>query len=90
MYSHQVSSFFEVSAYTALSETVIADILDVWILGSVAGNRNRPRMHLLPFLSISKYKTPSRVSERVSYKEHLLSFLKDKVPRIQKIQGSES
>ena len=48
---YQVSSFFiEVSTYTTLSETLIADILDVWILGSVAGNRNLPRIHLLPHL----------------------------------------
>ena len=31
--------FFEVSTYNTLSETVIADILDVWILDSAAGNR---------------------------------------------------
>jgi hypothetical protein len=36
---HQVTSFFvEVSTYTTLSETVIADNLDVWILDSVSGN----------------------------------------------------
>src|SRR3989344_8248211 len=40
--------FFEVSAYTALSKTVIVDTLNVWILGSVASNRDRPRIHLLP------------------------------------------
>jgi len=42
--------FYEVSAYTTLFETVIANILDVWILGSVAGNRNRPHIHLMPHL----------------------------------------
>ena len=39
--AHQVSSFFEVSAYTAPSRTVIRNALDVWILGSAAGSRNR-------------------------------------------------
>lgn len=33
---------------------MIADILDVWILGSVAGNRDLPHMHLLPCLIVSK------------------------------------
>ena len=39
--AHQVSSFFEVSAYPAPSRTVIRNALDVWILGSAAGSRNR-------------------------------------------------
>jgi len=52
-----------VSAYTVLSETVIVDILDVWILGLVAGNRNRPRMHLLPFRIVSKGKAPHAVKQ---------------------------
>lgn len=40
--------FFEVSACTTLSEAVTADTLDAWILGSVAGDLDRPRTHLLP------------------------------------------
>lgn len=44
---HQVSSFFEV-ACTTLSEAVTADILDAWTLGSVAKNRDRSHIHLLP------------------------------------------
>jgi len=36
---YQVSSFFiEVSTYTTLPQTVIGDILNVWILGSVGRN----------------------------------------------------
>ena len=46
--SYQVFSFFESSAYTAPSQTLAGDALGVWILASVAGNRNRPRMHLSP------------------------------------------
>jgi hypothetical protein len=42
------SSFFEVSAYVTLPQTVVGDTLGVWILGSVAENRNLPRIHLLP------------------------------------------
>ncbi len=42
------SSFFEVSACTTLSPTVVGDILNVWILVSVASNRNRSHVHLLP------------------------------------------
>ena len=45
---------FEVSVHDALHATVIAYILIVQILDSVAGNRNRPHMHLLPCVSISK------------------------------------
>ncbi len=40
---YQVASFFEVSACTALSETLVADILDVWILVSAAGNLDLPQ-----------------------------------------------
>jgi len=44
----------EVSAYTTLSQSPKAfgngDTLDVWILDSVAGDRNLSRMHLLPKL----------------------------------------
>jgi hypothetical protein len=35
---HQVASFFEVSSYTTLSQTLVEDILDVWILDSAARN----------------------------------------------------
>jgi hypothetical protein len=35
------------------SETVIADALNLWILGSVAGNRNRRRIHLLPIIILT-------------------------------------
>ena len=38
------------SAYTTLSETVVADTHDVWILDSIARNRGRPHIHLLPVL----------------------------------------
>ena len=55
---YQVSSFFEVSTYTTLSKTVVVDILDIWILGSVAGNRNLPHIHLLPFCIISENDKP--------------------------------
>ena len=48
--SHQVSSFFEVSACVTLFETVVANNLDAWILDSEAGNRNRPHFFLLPIL----------------------------------------
>ena len=40
--------FFEVSAYTTLSQVITGDILDVWILGSAAGSRDRPHIRLLP------------------------------------------
>lgn len=40
--------FFEVSACTTLSEAVTVDTLDAWILGSVAGSRDRPHIHLQP------------------------------------------
>ena len=46
--THQVSSFFEVSAYTTPFQTLVGNALDVWILGSAAGNRNRPHIRLLP------------------------------------------
>ena len=67
----QVSSFFnEESSYTTLAETlpaevagVTADILGVWILGSVATNQisrmdisNRLHIHLLPYCSIPHIK----------------------------------
>src|SRR3989338_1348099 len=45
------------SAYTTPSQAVAGNALNVWILGSVAGNRNRPHIHLLPPISISKNKT---------------------------------
>lgn len=44
------SSFFEVSACTTLSPTVVGDILNVWILVSVASNRNRS--HALTYCRI--------------------------------------
>ena len=40
--------FIEVSACTALSETVAADTPDAWIQGSVAESLDRPHIHLLP------------------------------------------
>jgi hypothetical protein len=44
--SYQVSSFFyEVSAYITLFETLVVNILNVWILDSVASIRK----HLLIF-----------------------------------------
>jgi hypothetical protein len=46
--SHQVSSLFEVSTYTTPSQTLAGDARDIWILASVAENRDRPRMHLSP------------------------------------------
>lgn len=48
--SHQVSSFFEVSACITLFETVIENILDAWILDSEARNLDRLHSSLLPFL----------------------------------------
>jgi hypothetical protein len=53
MHQHSIPSifiFYEVSTYTTLFETLIANTLDVWILDSVAGNRDRPHIHLLPLL----------------------------------------
>jgi hypothetical protein len=47
--------FFEVSTRTTLSKAVTVDILDAWILGSVAGSRNRPHIHLLPTISINDF-----------------------------------
>ncbi len=41
-------------AYATPSQTVVGDALGVWTLGSVAGNRNRPRIHLLPLRIVSK------------------------------------
>ncbi len=40
--------FLTVTCIT-LSEAMTADNLDARILGSVAGSRNRPHIHLLPF-----------------------------------------
>jgi len=40
--------FFEVSSYTTLSETVVADILDVRILDSAESNLGRLHIRLLP------------------------------------------
>ena len=48
-FSRQVSSFLR-STCTTLSETVIADTLDARILVSVAESRDRPHIHLLPWL----------------------------------------
>lgn len=56
---YQVSSFFiEVSTYTTLSQTLIGDILDVWILGSVGRNliqqailQNRPTGLISPIFT---------------------------------------
>src|SRR3990167_4042994 len=40
--------------YATPPQTVVGDALGVWTLGSVAGNRSRPRMHLLPLRIVSK------------------------------------
>lgn len=40
----------EVSTYTTLFQTVVGNILDVWILASVAGNHSLPHIHLPPFV----------------------------------------
>ena len=50
-------------SYTTPSQTLVGDALEVWILGSVAGNRNRPRKHLLPFWIISKQKAAHPIRE---------------------------
>src|SRR3990167_9728414 len=52
--AHQVSSFFEVSSYTTPSRIVIRNVLDVWILDSAAGSRDRPHIRLLPRLVYQK------------------------------------
>ncbi|MDP3875126.1 MAG: hypothetical protein Q8Q22_01235 [bacterium] len=36
--------FYEVSTYTTLSASLNANILNVWILGSAAGNLDRPHL----------------------------------------------
>ena len=41
---------FEVSTPTTLTETLVATILDEWILVSAAYNCNRGQIRLLPFL----------------------------------------
>ncbi len=41
-------------SYATPFQTVIGNALDLWILGSVARNRNRSHIHLLPFLIVSK------------------------------------
>src|SRR3989344_2506397 len=46
--------FFVSFTYATPPQTVVGDALGVWTLGSVAGNRNRPRMHLLPLCIVSK------------------------------------
>ena len=83
--SHQVSSFFESSAYTTLSQTVIGDTLDVWILDSVASNRNRSHIHLLPLWILSDTKEKAPHCARLPYFTFWNTFLgcgprtKDKV-----------
>lgn len=56
------ASFFEVSAYNTLSETVIADTLVIWILVSVAPNFGREHIHLVPDRFYHKRKTSERKS----------------------------
>ena len=38
--------------------SVADDTLDIRILASVAGNRNRPRIHLLPTKTVAKKRAP--------------------------------
>jgi len=52
--AEKIYSRSNVSAYTALSQTLVGDNLDVWILDSIAENLSRPRIHLLPFLILPK------------------------------------
>lgn len=53
------SSFiFEVSTYTTLSQTMVEDILNVWILVSVARNHNLLHIHLLLFSSVAQNEKP--------------------------------
>lgn len=54
-YTKYLHFCFEVSAHTTLSETMIANTLDVWILGSGASNLDRKHTPLLPFLLYLKY-----------------------------------
>ena len=46
--SHQVSSFFEVSARITLFSIMIKNIPDARILDSAAGSRGRQHIRLLP------------------------------------------
>src|SRR3989344_1758090 len=80
----QARRFFEVSTYASPSQTVVGNALGVWILDSVAGNRNHPRMHLLPRLSIQKKWAPYAANAIRSPKA------KDKVSRIKEVRDSKS
>jgi hypothetical protein len=44
------------STYITLYQTLVKYILDIWILDSVARNRNHPHIHLLPFSILTKEK----------------------------------
>lgn len=59
------------SRQTTLSETVVADILDVWILDSAVENRSRPQIRLLPKIVYQIKKIP--------WKPHVVSKGKVKV-----------
>lgn len=48
------------SSYATLSETLIADILDVWIPDSAAGSLDRPQIRLLPHRILIHKKTPCK------------------------------
>ena len=47
--------------YTTLFQTVVRNILNVWILDSVSENRNLPVIHLLPFYILYELKMPCKL-----------------------------
>jgi hypothetical protein len=81
---YQVPSFFEVSAYTTLPQTVVGDTLDAWILGSTAENLDLLRIRLFPFVLYQR-KSPASIIRLAAKKDTRLQ-LKNQVSRIQKIQ----
>jgi hypothetical protein len=65
MRQHSIPSifiFYEVSAYTTLFETIVANTLDIWILDSVERNLDLFRIRLLPFLVYQKINLNEKTS----------------------------